>query len=49
VNLWNFSLVGPYYLPNILHGQYSYARYCGYSHGLSTKIVENFLARTPVL
>src|SRR5580704_3743206 len=49
VNLWNFSLVGPYYLPNILHGQYSYARYCGYCHGMSTKIVQNFLAQLPVL
>lgn len=29
---WNFPLEGPLSLPNMLHGQYSYARYCGYFH-----------------
>ena len=29
-NFWNFPLEGPLSLPNMLHGQYSYARYCGY-------------------
>jgi len=52
--LWNLPLKvvdfqWPNDLPNMWHGQYSYARYCGYILGMSTKIVNNFVAAFSVL